>query len=453
MTAGSIVDVGAVIDRSRFSRRQIAIVALCGLLMVLDGYDSGEIAFVGPSLLREWHLQPSMLTLLFTVNGITQIIAALFFGPVTDRYGRRWLMIGGTAFTGIASFASAYAMGPNDFLFWRILCALGLAGVMTNAVALGAEFAPLRARSFAVIALYCGFAVGQTLGAGIAAQLIPADGWRIVMIIGGVLPVAVAVICVPILPESIRFLALRRPQSPVIARELRKIDRTTTFDHDTTFISAEKAATARPMRALFAEGRATSTLLVWVVFVMNITGLIFLNSWVPTLLHAADVPLAQALRVAMVMQAGTIVSALFMAWCMDRWGAARVLVPAHLMGVIGLALFGQTIGGAAWLMFVMAAIMGAGIQGAQTTMIGFTAGLYPTAIRATGVGSAFGIGRIGTIIGPIYGGAMMSLALPVGDVFLLGAIPAAISSAAIIGLWLVPRGAALRRNAVSTPGM
>ena len=449
MPAGGVVDVGALIDRSRFSPRQLAIVALCGLIMVLDGYDSGEIAFVGPSLLREWHVQPSMLTLLFTVNGIAQIIAALFFGPITDRYGRRWIMIAGIAVTGLASFGSAYALGPNDFLAWRILCALGLAGVMTNAIALGAEYAPARARSFAVIALYCGFAVGQTLGAGIAAQVIPADGWRTVMIIGGVLPVAVALLCVFILPESIRFLALRRPHSPVIARELRKIDPGAVFETSTVFTSAEKAATKRPVRELFAEGRAPSTLLVWLVFLMNITGLIFLNSWVPTLLHAANVPIAEALRVTMVMQAGTIVSALFMAWCMDRWGAARVLVPAHLLGVVGLALFGQTIGGTAWLTFAMAAVMGAGIQGAQTAMIGFTAGLYPTAIRATGVGSAFGIGRIGTIIGPIYGGMVMSLALPVGDAFLVGAIPAAISSVGIIALSLLMRPTAPHR-AVST---
>jgi MFS transporter, AAHS family, 4-hydroxybenzoate transporter len=203
------------------------------------------------------------------------------------------------------------------------------------------------------------------------------------------------------------------------------------------------------VRELFAEGRGATTVLVWLVFLMNITGLIFLNSWVPTLLHAAAVPIAQALRVAMVMQAGTIVSALFMAWCMDRWGAARVLVPAHLLGVIGLALFGQTIGGVAWLMFAMAAVMGAGIQGAQTAMIGFTAGIYPTAIRATGVGSAFGIGRIGTIVGPIYGGAVMSLVLPIGDAFLLGAIPAAISSAGIIALSLLMRPT-LSHRAVST---
>jgi AAHS family 4-hydroxybenzoate transporter-like MFS transporter len=450
MAAAVTVDVGAVIDRSRFSPRQIAIVALCGLLMVIDGYDSGEIAFVGPSLFREWHLTSSTLTLLFTVNGVTQIIAALCLGPLTDRYGRRWIMIGGTALTGAASFASAYAIGLDDFLVWRIICAVGLAGVMTNAIALGAEYAPVRARSFAVIALYCGFAVGQTIGAGVAAQVIPTDGWRLVMIIGGVLPVAVAALCIFILPESIRFLALRRPGSPVIARELRKIDPGLRFDAATRFSSTEPAATARPIRELFSDGRASSTLLVWLVFLMNITGLIFLNSWVPTLLHAADVPIAQALRVTMAMQAGTIVSALFMAWCMDRWGGARVLVPAHLLGVACLALFGQTIGGQVWLMFVMAALMGAGIQGAQTAMIGFTAGLYPTAIRATGVGSAFGIGRIGTIVGPIYGGLVMSLALPVGDAFLLGAIPAAISSIGIIALSLLLRPSG-SRSAVATP--
>src|ERR1700754_2609942 len=127
------IDVSAIIDNSRFSPRQIVICVLCGLLMMLDGYDSGEIAFVGPSLMREWHLAPSMLTLLFTINGIAAIFAAIFIGPVADRYGRRWIMIGGTAFTGLMSIGSAYPVGLNDFLVWRVLCSLGLAGVMTNA--------------------------------------------------------------------------------------------------------------------------------------------------------------------------------------------------------------------------------------------------------------------------------------------------------------------------------
>ncbi len=446
--ASAIVDVGAVIDRSRFSKRQMCVIALCGILMILDGYDSGEIAFVGPSLMREWHLQPSMLTLLFTANGVTQIIASLFFGPVADRYGRRWLMIGGTAFAGLMSLGSAYAAGPSDFLIWRILCSLCLAAVMTNAIALGAEYAPARARSFAVIVLYCGFAVGQAIGAGVSAELIPTHGWQIVMIIGGVLPMIFAAASVFWLPESIRFIVLRQPRSPVIFRELARIDGLP-FAPDTTFVSTEKAATARPIRDLFTEGRATTTMLVWLVFLMNITGVIFLNSWVPTLLHNADVPLAQALRAAMVMQVGTIIGALFMAWCMDRWGASRILVPAHLLGVAGIALFGQSIG-AGGIMFVVAALMGAGVQGAQTAMIGFTAGLYPTAIRATGIGSAFGIGRFGTIIGPLFGGTVISLALPVGDAFLLGAAPAVVSSIGIIALSLVMRANPSRGPAGAT---
>ena len=441
------VDVGEVIDRGRFSARQIGVVALCGTLMILDGYDSGEIAFIAPSLMRDWHLQPSMLTLLFTVNGIAGIVAAIFFGPIADRYGRRWLMIGGTAFTGLMSLGSAYALGPNDFFVWRIFCALGLAPIMTNAIALGAEYAPLRSRARAVIILYCGFAVGQTIGAGVASELIPLYGWRIVLIIGGVMPVLFALLCVAWLPESVRFLALTRPTSAAIARELARIARRPIWPPGTVFISSEKPATSRPVRELFAEGRTATTICVWIVFLMNITGLIFLNSWVPTLLHSADVPIAAALRVAMVMQAGTIIGALVMAWCMDRWSSLPVLIAAHVLGVAGLIVFGQVVNAGA-LMFVVAPFMGAGVLGAQIGMIGFTAGLYPTTIRATGIGSAFGIGRIGTIVGPIFGGLVISLHQPIADAFLIGAGPAAIASLALIALALTARAAA-RSGAVS----
>jgi len=437
--SGEVVDVSAVIDRSRFSPRQITIIALCGALMIIDGYDSGELAFIAPNLIRDWHLQPSMLTLLFTVSGLCQIAASIFFGPLADRYGRRWLIIGCTAFTGLMSLAGAYAVGPFDFLVWRCLCALGLAPIMTNAVALGAEYAPARARSFSVIALYCGFSIGQIVGAAVASHLIPLYGWRIVLIIGGVIPILFALLCVPWLPESIRFLALTRPKSPAIAKELERIVRDRDWTGDLLlFMSSEKPATKRPIRELFIEGRAVTTLLVWIVFLMNITGLIFLNSWVPTLLHSAEIPIPSALRVAMMMQVGTLAGALIMAWCMDRYRPFRVLIPAHLIGVTGLIWFGQEVGPGN-VMFLAALTMGAGVLGAQIGMIGFTASLYPTSIRATGVGWAFGIGRFGSIIGPLFGGMIISLHVPIADAFIIGAGPAVIATLSLVGLAMLHR--------------
>ena len=432
------LDVARLIDDSRFSPRQLVIVILCGLMLLFDGYDGMEIAYVAPSLARQWHLAPSMLTLIFVGSGVSSIFGSLLIGPIADRHGRRLMMLGGAAVMGIASLMGAFSAGPNEFFVWRVVGGFGLAAVMPNAIALGAEFAPARTRSFAVIALYSGYAIGASIGAGLSAQLIPAHGWEIVLIIGGVVPLAMAVLCIPILPESIRFLVLRRPHSAAVAKELRRIDRHVRIDDATIFVTSELAATKSPVRDLFRDGRAATTLLLWLIFTMNIMELIFLSSWTPTLLHNSGIPLDRALNVSMVMQVGAIVGGLVTALGMDRISPPAALLPAHLLGVFGVALFGLSIGEGP-IMFVVAALMGAGVMGTQNGMNGFAAILYPTAMRATGVGSALGVGRIGSIIGPIVGGALVSLGLPVPTIYILAAIPPLISTVAIFTLWRLSR--------------
>jgi AAHS family 4-hydroxybenzoate transporter-like MFS transporter len=440
--SGARIDVGALIDQHKFSWRQILVIALCTLLMMLDGFDGMEIAYVAPSLMKEWHLAPTMLSLVFTASNVSAIVGSLVIGPIADRQGRRWMTIGGTVIMGVASLMGAYSSGPNEFLAWRILGGFGLAAVMPNAVALGAEFAPTRARSFAVICLYSGYAIGAAIGAGIAAQLIPVYGWRIVMIIGGIAPLLIVVAAIPLLPESIRFLVLFRPGSARIVTQLRKINPAWRFAADAVFTTSEPLPTGTPVRALFRDGRFMVTLLIWVIFTMNIMELIFLSSWTPTLIHTAGVPLDWALNVSMVMQVGALVGALLMARGMDKYGPYVVLIGAHALGVVAVGGFGYAIGMNA-SMYVVGALMGAGIMGTQTAMFGLVAGVYPTSMRATGIGSALGIGRIGSISGPLIGGAMVKSGLPVEQIYLLAIIPPLISTIAIVALW--------RRSRTLTP--
>jgi AAHS family 4-hydroxybenzoate transporter-like MFS transporter len=407
---------------------------------MLDGFDGMEIAYVAPSVMRQWHLAPTMLSLVFTASNVSAIVGSIVIGPLADRQGRRWMTIIGTVIMGAASLMGAFATGPNEFLVWRVLGGFGLAAVMPNAIAIGAEFAPKRSRSFAVITLYAGYAIGASIGAGISAQLIPVYGWQIVMIIGGIAPLLIAAALLPLLPESIRFLVLMRPKSTQIGTQLRRINSGWQFPADTAFFLAEPPPTRAPVRALFRDGRAATTLLIWVIFTMNIMELIFLSSWTPTLIHNAGVPLDWALNVSMVMQVGALVGALLMARGMDKWGPFIVLVGAHALGVVAVGSFGYAIGMGPG-MYIAGTLMGAGIMGTQTAMFGFVAGVYPTSIRATGVGSALGVGRIGSIAGPLIGGALVSKGLAVEQIYLLAMVPPLISTVAIATLW--------RRNRVA----
>jgi AAHS family 4-hydroxybenzoate transporter-like MFS transporter len=156
------------------------------------------------------------------------------------------------------------------------------------------------------------------------------------------------------------------------------------------------------------------------------------------LIHSTGVPLDWALNVAMVMQIGALVGGLLMARGMDKKGPFVVLIGAHALGVVAVGSFGYSIGMGPG-MYVAGALMGAGIMGTQTAMFGLAAGIYPTAIRATGIGSALGVGRIGSILGPLIGGALVKYGLPVEQIYLLAIVPPAISTIAIVTLWRYSR--------------
>lgn len=439
MAQQQTVDIAKLMDDGRFSARQLVIVTFCGIFLLLDGYDGMQIAYVAPSLLRQWHLAPSMLTLIFVASGVSAVLGSFIFGPLADRHGRRAMLIGGVFAMGIASLGGAWSGSVVAFVAYRLLAGLGLGAVMPTAIALGAEYSPVRRRSFTVTAFYTGYALGASIGAGLAARIIPVYGWQAVMIIGGVAPLVIAVIALPIVPESIRFLVLHRPNGPQIPRELQRINEQWQFAN-CVFISSD-IPTKTPVRDLFRDGRLVATLLIWVIYFMNIMEIVFLSSWIPTLAHRSGVPLGMSLDTMMILQVGAIIGGLVTGACIDRWRPAA-LVPVHVIGVVAVGVFGMAIG-AGPVMFVPAFLIGVGVMGAQTGMNGFTAKLYPTAMRSSGVSAALGIGQVGTIIGPALGGVMFALGFSVATIFLLAALPPLISSISIITLWLRGRSASL----------
>jgi AAHS family 4-hydroxybenzoate transporter-like MFS transporter len=180
------------------------------------------------------------------------------------------------------------------------------------------------------------------------------------------------------------------------------------------------------------------TLLVWVVYVASLIQIFFLASWVPTLAQRSGVDPHVSLDAVMIMQVGAIVGGLATGRGIDRWRAAA-LIPAYLIGVVSVAAFGVALGAGATAIFVCAFFMGVGVMGAQNGMNGLASRLYPTFMRSTGVSVAIGVGRIGSVTGPVIGGAMIALGLPATTMFLIASVPPVVATAAVIGLWLWDR--------------
>jgi AAHS family 4-hydroxybenzoate transporter-like MFS transporter len=276
---------------------------------------------------------------------------------------------------------------------------------MPNIIALTSEYAPSGMRAMLIAVMFCGFPLGSTLGGVVSAPLIGAFGWPSVFVLGGVLPLLTMVVLAFWLPESIRFLAARGVADERIARLLARVDPAVPRQAGSRYVVHGPAAVGFPVTQLFREGRARTTLLLWVAFFMNLLVMYFLVNWMPSLLRASGLPVHVAILSTAVLNLGGVVGGISLCWMVDRLNPHLVLGGAY--GTSALFIAAVAMGaGELWILMPATFLAGFGVVGAQIGMNALAAAIYPTAIRSTGVGWALGVGRIGSIIGPVAGGLL-----------------------------------------------
>jgi MFS transporter, AAHS family, 4-hydroxybenzoate transporter len=418
----SLVDVAEFIDRQPVGGFQIRLLLTCAAVLFLDGFDTQAIGYVAPALAKEWGLTKAALGPVFSAGLFGLMIGALVFGPLADRVGRRKIIIFSTLAFGIGTLATAFIQDVNTLLAIRFLTGLGLGGAMPNAVALTSEFSPHRRRATMVMIMFCGFSVGAALGGLLAAALIPQFGWRSVFVVGGVAPLLLVPILALRLPESVRFLALTGRAQQRVAALLGFINPAAAFTPATQFVVHEPGLAGVPVLHLFKSGRTPVTLLLWVVFFMSLLDLYFLSNWLPTVLNDLGASVSQSAAIGSMLQVGGVVGTFALGSLIDRF-SFRALALVYFIAVFAVAAIGQ-LGHSA--VFVTMAIFAAGfcIVGGQIAANALAATYYPTSVRATGVGWALGIGRVGSIIGPLVGGALLTMKWSTGSVFMAAAAAA-----------------------------
>jgi AAHS family 4-hydroxybenzoate transporter-like MFS transporter len=308
---------------------------------------------------------------------------------------------------------------------------------MPNAVALTSELSPHRRRATMVMAMFAGFSIGAALGGLLAAVLIPAFGWRSVFLVGGLVPLALAPLLSVMLPESIRYLTLVGGRDRDVAGLLRQVAPDEVIPSDAHFVVHEPKLAGLPVAHLFAEQRSGVTALLWVVFFMSLLDLYLLANWLPTVLHDLGVSVSVAVAIGAMLQVGGVVGTFALGRFIDRF-SFRALALTYLCAAVAIAAIGVTGHSTA---LVTVAIFAAGfcIVGGQIAANALTATYYPTAIRSTGMGWALGIGRVGSIVGPLVGGAMLAAKVGVDTLFAVAAIPALIAAIAAFALVSVAR--------------
>jgi MFS transporter, AAHS family, 4-hydroxybenzoate transporter len=438
----TVIDVPQWIDKQALSSLQILIAAICGVAVLLDGFDSQIIGFVAPAVIAEFKIQPQIIAGVFSAGLVGVLVGCLFLAPLADWLGRRLVMIISVAVFALATLATAWIGDLQELTILRFLSGIGLGACMPNALALTAEYAPTRMRGALTTWMFTGFSVGAFAGGILTAHIMPVYGWRPLFIIGGVVPLILCVIMVALLPESVRHLAAKKAPSNRVSGILSRIHADPKLEGNPTFEISEENARGFTLPYLFTESRAVGTLLLWVMFFLMLFDVFLLASWTPTVLNGAGLTREQAVYAGAAQQAGSVVATLLLGPLFDRLGFFRTLVPLLLAATIGVVVMGM----ASTQLVVMdtaSFFAGAGIMGGQTSIIVLAGAFYPTFIRATGVGWGLGIGRTGAIVGPLVGGAMVAAQWRPDQIFQMAAVPTLI----VAGLLLV-----MRRYTPAKPG-
>jgi len=425
------IDIPALIDASKLGRFQIWILVLVGLTVLMDGFDVQAMGYVAPTIIQEWGVSKALLGPVFGAGLFGMLVGSLSLSVLADKIGRRPVLIGASIFFAICMLTTAWTTTIAELQVVRFITGLGLGAIMPNAMALAGEYSPKRERVTLMMLVSCGFTAGAVVGGVLASALIPAFGWRSVFYVGGVIPLVMAALMYFHVPESLQFLVLRGRRLDAVADCLRKIEPGVRIDRDTRYVVAEADQSGAPVAELFRHGRAAVTALLWVVNFMNLLNLYFLSNWLPTIAKSAGLSTTTAVLVGTALQVGGVVGTVVMGPIIDRIGFFRMLVPTFLVAAVTIALIGQP-GIPLAMLFAVVLITGFCIVGGQPAVNALAATYYPTKLRSTGIGWGLGIGRVGSIVGPVLGGELIRLNWSNSSIFMAVAVPAVVSATMLV---------------------
>jgi AAHS family 4-hydroxybenzoate transporter-like MFS transporter len=433
MDTPASVNISEVIDNSRLGPFQVGICILCGLCLIMDGFDVQAMGYVAPAIIREWKIPNAELGPVFGAGLLGVLIGSLVFSILADKIGRRPVLIGATLFFSAVTFVTTHAGSVHQMLAIRFIAGLGLGGIMPNAVALCGEYSSRAMRVTVMTIVGNGFTAGAAIGGFISAWLIPNFGWRSVFYFGAAMPLAIALAMYFWLPESLQFLVLRATQLKKVDKWLRRVAPGAVPSGAAQYIVAERRREGVPVLHLFRDGRAMGTVLLWVVNFMNLLNLYFLSSWLPTVVRDAGRSTSTAVLVGTAVQVGGAIAALGLGWFIERFGFVPVLATCFAVAGANIAMIGYP-GLSLALLFAVVVLAGMGIVGGQAAVNALAATYYPTSLRSTGIGWSLGIGRIGAIVGPVLAGELMALHWSNQQLFIAAAVPALISAVVMLGM-------------------
>ncbi len=362
---------------SSASSKSALTVALCFAVAVLEGFDIQALGVAAPKLAPELGLAPDQMGWVFSVSNIGLVLGASVGGWLADRFGRKPIFIAAVLTFGLFTLATPLVTAFEHLFALRLLAGLGFGAALPNMMAIATEISTPQKRATTAAAMFCGMPVGGGTSALLTQVLPPDFDWRILFIVGGTLPMLLAPVMMWLMPETLQRGA----------------------DHAT-------APRTSINDALFADGRAVPTLLLWLTFLPTLVILYLILNWLPTLVIANGLDRAIAPQASLAFNWASVAGALLLGRVVDRFGPRGALTWSYALLIVSLYM----LSGARDLSTVLICSAGAGffLLGANYALYGVAAMYYPQRVRGTGSGASIAIGRIGAIVGPLAAGLLLS---------------------------------------------
>ncbi|WP_337180589.1 MFS transporter [Sphingopyxis granuli] len=422
------LDLQVLVDKAKFNRFHGLVLFWCMLILICDGYDLAVVGAALPAIMDDMKIDAATAGVMAGSALLGTMLGAIFLGSLADRVGRRRMIVICVILFSLFTAATGLTSDPVSFSIARFLAGLGIGGVLPIATAQMSEFAPLKLRSRLVTLVFAGYSIGGVLVAVISKGLIESHGWQSVFYVAG-LPILMIPFLLRTMPESLAYL-VNNGRHEELAALAKRIDPSFPADAELAIVAKVDSPGAVPAAKLFKDGRAWSTLMIWVAFMTGLFMVYALNSWLTKLMAMSGHSLGSALNFVIVFNLGSIVGGFLGGWLSDRLSIKYVLAAFYLAGAISLTILGYTT--ATTMLFVMVFIVGASTLGTQLLAYAYAGDFYPAAIRSSGVGFASGMGRIGAIIAPVLIGWLITLSLPLEYNFMMIGIAGLIGAAAVL---------------------
>ncbi|GGH42695.1 major facilitator superfamily permease [Microbacterium album] len=419
---------------------QWLIVACAVLLNANDGFDVAAMSFVAANVEREFDLSGSVLGTVISATLVGMAIGALVIGRLADILGRRWTVVGSAVLSTVGMFLAATSQDVVQLGVWRVLTGIGVGGILASITVITSEFSSARWRGLAIGVYTAGYGVGAFLGGMAANGLQTEYGWRSVFFVGASVSVFIVLALAIITPESVQFLLTRRPR--YADKALARIAKRVGYDPAKATVaqqvdeSAPREASSR-LSDLFTRKVIVATLLLWLAFFTVMFGFYFVNSWTPRLMGEAGMSDEQGVYIGMALAiGGTIGSVLYgvIAARIEREKLALAFLVISAIAIIAFVLSTAML----TIAMILGVVVGLLVNGCIAGMYSIAPTRYAASARGTGVGAALAVGRIGAILAPMFGGAMLDAGWTLIMLYASAAVMLLIGAVAVLLLRRIP---------------